>query len=421
MAYYRGDDDIRVNRNPRGDRREERHEEKVTETEYGERGRGFKVATIILIVIVVLFIIAIIIILIYYRKPASTTSTTKCTTNANCTNGQFCYNGTCSQCAVNSNCSNSQVCHNGTCVNCVVDSDCTGSNQTCQNNNCVTGGGGGTGTPGIPQNVVVANAGSGNVTVTWNAVANASSYNVYRKANATVTTSNYDQKMGVTVTTASFTALASPSTQYFGVTAVNSSGESLLSEVVSTSICSSQPTAPTSPTVTESSNNCFVATNPAEIVSSSTSNSNVNSSTYFIFSGTGQQGANTNYFGITQGNTSTPTLSSISLTCTNVSSNTAQYILSGQSVTPTSNPTSPVGASVTITWNSISNVDAYAVSVKTTDSSGNVHYTGSTTPSSNNSLIVLTNSGDSFTSATIIGYTACNLSSTSTASSHISP
>jgi hypothetical protein len=284
----------------------------------------------------------------------------------------------------------------------------------------VTGGGGGVGTPGIPQNVMVTNAGSGNVTITWNSVANASSYNVYRKANSSVTTSNFDQKMGVTVTHASFTTLASPSTQYFGVTAANSSGESLLSEVVSTSICSSQPTAPTSPTVTESSNSCF-ATAASETVASSTSNSNVSSSTYFIFSGTGQQGSNTTYSGIVQGNTSTPTLTGISLSCTNVSSHTAQYILSGQNVTSTSNITSPVGSSTTITWNAVPNVDFYIVSVKTTDSNGNIHYTSSTISSSNTSTPVSTNSGDTYNSAIIIGYTSCNLSTVSTASSHVSP
>jgi hypothetical protein len=214
--------------------------------------------------------------------------------------------------------------------------------------------------------------------------------------------------------------VTSPSTQYFAVTAVNSNGESSPSQAVSTSICSTQPTAPTAPTITQQNNMCFSANNPAEIDSSSTTNTNVNSTTYFIFAGTGQQGSVTNYLGITNGNSSMPTLTNISLACTTLSMNTAQYILSGQNVTSTSNITSPIGSSVNITWNAVSNVDNYVVSVKTTDSSGNVHYTGGTASSNSNSLSVSTNSGDTFNSVMIIGYTSCNLSSTSTSTSHFS-
>lgn len=91
--------------------------------------------------------------------------------------------------------------------------------------------------PAAPTGVTV-DAGDGQVTVTWEPVSDATSYNVYMAAQAGVTKTNFGNLlsgMQHTNVTAPFnhTGLANGTTYYFVVTAVNASGESTESNSVS--------------------------------------------------------------------------------------------------------------------------------------------------------------------------------------------
>jgi len=84
---------------------------------------------------------------------------------------------------------------------------------------------------------VAATTGSGQVTISWNAVSGATSYNLYMAEQSGVTKANYSTKSGGmahTGVTSPFThtGLTMGTTYYFIVTAVDASGESVGSSEV---------------------------------------------------------------------------------------------------------------------------------------------------------------------------------------------
>jgi hypothetical protein len=91
---------------------------------------------------------------------------------------------------------------------------------------------------------VSATAGAGQVTISWNSVTGAMSYNIYYSATPGVTTSNGTK---ITNVTSPYTAsaLTNGTTYYFRITAVNSSGESAASSQVSATPQIPIPAAPT--------------------------------------------------------------------------------------------------------------------------------------------------------------------------------
>jgi hypothetical protein len=102
--------------------------------------------------------------------------------------------------------------------------------------------------PAVPTGIT-ATAGDGTVTITWDAVPNATSYNLYMASQGGVTKSNYSSlpdamKHSEVSSPFTHTCLTNGTTYYFVVTAVNSAGESTESAEVSTT-----PTPSTSPTV----------------------------------------------------------------------------------------------------------------------------------------------------------------------------
>ena len=104
--------------------------------------------------------------------------------------------------------------------------------QVQQNGQCVTRIGAPTG--------VTASAGEGLVTISWPAVAGASSYNLYKAAASGVTTSNYGAlsaggRLAGVASPVVVTGLTNGTTYYFVVTAVDANGESVdSSEVAAT-------------------------------------------------------------------------------------------------------------------------------------------------------------------------------------------
>ncbi len=87
--------------------------------------------------------------------------------------------------------------------------------------------------PGVPAGVTVS-SNNGQITVGWNAVTGAATYNVYYSTASGVTTASPTKVTGSTTTSATIGGLNSGTTYYFIVTAANAGGESAASTQVST-------------------------------------------------------------------------------------------------------------------------------------------------------------------------------------------
>jgi uncharacterized protein YccT (UPF0319 family) len=105
-----------------------------------------------------------------------------------------------------------------------------------------------TATPGVPSGLSAV-GGSGQVTLSWNSVSTATSYNLYY-----ATTTGVTKTSGTKITSASSpyiqAGLTAGTTYFYVVTAVNSAGESAASTQVSATTTSTppQPTVPSAPT-----------------------------------------------------------------------------------------------------------------------------------------------------------------------------
>ena len=102
--------------------------------------------------------------------------------------------------------------------------------------------------PAAPSGVITS-GGTKQVTISWNAVSTATSYNVYYASSPGVTKAN-GTKLANVVTPAVQTGLSDASTYYYIVTAVNSNGESAASvQMVATTLSATpSPTVPAVPT-----------------------------------------------------------------------------------------------------------------------------------------------------------------------------
>ena len=114
---------------------------------------------------------------------------------------------------------------------------------------CGGGGGGGSSPPPVAPTGVAASSGDGELTVMWNEVSGASSYNLYLASASGITKTNYaslpDGATSSGVTTPHIeSGLVNGTTYYLVVTAVNAFGESIESFEVSTTL----PLIPIAPT-----------------------------------------------------------------------------------------------------------------------------------------------------------------------------
>lgn len=338
------------------------------------RRTGFIVGIIILAIVVVILIVIVIILLL--RKTSA--ATVQCTTNADCTGGK--------------------LCSNNVCVLCI-------------------------GAPPTPKTVTItSNITAGSATVNWVASAGAISYNVYRKlADPSVGVNNYDQVVKTTNTNQTFTSLPS-GTSYFVVTAVNSCGESPVSEpVVLASYCPLLPATMPPPVVTETNNDCAGSTQ-VETISVSFINMNIPNGVYVI-QGTDQAGSVSSYLYIIQGSSFGPAIG-ISQKCGSISSThtvTQISTVENATVTNTGGPFT-AGSSFTVTWDRIAGAEQYLVFlVGTAPVTAVPHYYGGYAPASANSLSLQTTPGDNLLFAMVLGFNTCNMSQTSAATTHVSP
>lgn len=101
--------------------------------------------------------------------------------------------------------------------------------------------------PAVPSGLTAA-SGSGQVTLTWTSVSNATSYNIYYATTAGVTKTN-GTKIATTSSPYLQTGLTAATTYYYVVTAVNGSGESVASAQVSavTASVTPLPAVPSAP------------------------------------------------------------------------------------------------------------------------------------------------------------------------------
>lgn len=101
----------------------------------------------------------------------------------------------------------------------------------------------------VAPTAIAAFGGAGQVTISWESVGNATGYNIYYATSTGVTIDN-GTKISAVTTPYVQTGLTAESTFYYIVTAVNSAGESVVSEQVSatTNVSSPVVVAPTAPT-----------------------------------------------------------------------------------------------------------------------------------------------------------------------------
>ncbi|MEJ2653058.1 MAG: fibronectin type III domain-containing protein [Gammaproteobacteria bacterium] len=117
--------------------------------------------------------------------------------------------------------------------------------------------------PIAPPTGVTADAGIGQVTVSWDAVSGASSYNLYYGTSAGLTKSNGAQIVGVT-SPYTVTSLTDGVTYYFMVTANNSSGESGPSNIASATTQAAVPSIAGTYTTNSASFSTSGCQNPAD-------------------------------------------------------------------------------------------------------------------------------------------------------------
>jgi hypothetical protein len=325
---------------------------------------GLIVGIIILVVVVIMLLVLVIILLV--RKPK--TAQPECTTNANCTGGKLCSNGSCVTC---------------------------------------------TSPPSRPSTVNSSyDPLTGEATITWSPVDRANSYNVYRKLeDPSVNVNNYSQREGTSGTSRLFTSLET-GTHYFVVTAVNDCGESQPSSpVVLAPSCSSLAGTMAAPTVTQTLNDCAGPTT-SDQVSISFANTSIPNGVYVV-QGSGQAGVVDPYLYLVYGSSYGPT-APIYLKCGGVATNHYVSQITDVKNAPLTVSGPPVaGTTFTMTWKPVAGSERYLVFLVGVNGAGVAHYYGSFAEAHETSLTLQTNSGDTLVFGLVLGYRICDQSTAS--------
>ncbi|KAA0889833.1 fibronectin type III domain-containing protein [Oryzomonas rubra] len=241
---------------------------------------------------------------------------------------------------------------------------------------------------------VAAVGGAGQVTVSWTAVSNATSYNVYYATTSGVTTAS-GTKIANATTPYVQSGLSAGTTYYYLVTAVNSTGESVASTQVSatTSAAVATPAAPVAPTgvtatggtkqVTISwpavsgatSYNIYYATASGVTTANGTKISNATSPAVQ----TGLSDSTTYYYVVTAVNSVGESAASVQIAATTLAAVPAPTV----PAVPTGVTATGGANQVTVSWSTVSGATSYNLYYSTTSgvtTANSTKIAGATTP-----------------------------------------
>lgn len=266
--------------------------------------------------------------------------------------------------------------------------------------------------PGVPLNVTIQyDQLAMTATLSWSPVDKATLYRVYRKLNdPSVSKLNADEQVEVAITTANFTNLP-VGTSFYVVTAVNTCGESDESVPVKLApACTSVPTTPDSPIVTQDSNNCP----NADFANISFDDQSIPNGVY-ILSGTGQIGNVGNYLALVDGGLYGPF--SVALKCGGVQTyHRVQYVTDVQQTPITSAPIVTTGNTITISWTPILGAEEYVIWLVGADVE--TYFYGGFAQGNTSTITLPVQSGLTPIFGVVLGYKLCDKSESSNNASY---
>jgi hypothetical protein len=233
---------------------------------------------------------------------------------------------------------------------------------------------------------LTATGGNGQVSIAWNAVSNATSYNIYYATASSVTTAN-GTKIPATTNSYVQTGLTTATTYYYIVTALNSAGESVASTQVSAATASAPPvpTVPVAPTGVSAVGGTQQATISWPLVSGATSYNLYWSKTAGVTKSTGTKIAGATSPAVQTSLSDGTTYYYIITAVNSIGESTASVQVAATTLTTVPSPTTPAaptsvsatgGANqATISWSAVSGATSYNLYRSTT--SGVTTSTGS--------------------------------------------
>ena len=224
---------------------------------------------------------------------------------------------------------------------------------------------------------LTATGGTGQVTLAWTAVSNATSYNVYYATVSGVTTTK-GTKISAATNSYLHTGLPAATTYYYIVTALNSAGESVASAQVSAATASVAPvsTVPAAPTGVNAVGGTKQATISWSAVSGATSYNLYWSKTSGVTTTTGTKIAGATTPAVQTGLSDSTTYYYIVTAVNSVGESAASIQVAATTMTPVPTPTAPAAPTgvsatggtkqATISWSAVSGATSYNLYWSTT-------------------------------------------------------